>query len=253
MPGEPLAFVYSALLTDLPARVAPILQARPESAAEESRATTAAFYSINSAHKGLQGLDLGAILIKGAMQRLQAELPALRVFATLSPVPGFASWLRATADPRAHDAVAALARDLAPLPLEVPAPLVSGASLSMTSTVQARVTYKLSHSHMGDPWLEHPGVQRMLSRLCAYYLLHAKRHTHVLDPVGHFHLRNGACLERINSLGDVSAKGLAESFGVMVNYVYSGQDLAANAERYTRQGIVVASAQVEALAAEVAI
>ncbi|KAI8866169.1 malonyl-CoA decarboxylase, partial [Ramicandelaber brevisporus] len=41
-----------------------------------------------------------------------------------------------------------------------------------------------------------------------------------LDPVANFHLRNGACIRRINWLGDTSTKGLNESFGMMVNYQY---------------------------------
>lgn len=99
-------------------------------------------------------------------------------------------------------------------------------------------------------WLAeaHPDIatdneQQMMQR-CAEYLLTTRRGTLPKDPVARFHLRNGARIEQINWQGDTSAKGMGESHGLLVNYVYSGQDLAANNEALTIDSVVTASKQV---------
>jgi malonyl-CoA decarboxylase len=86
-----------------------------------------------------------------------------------------------------------------------------------------------------------------LSRLCARYLAREKRNGRPRDPVARFHLGNGARLERINWLGDLSAKGMAESFGLLVNYKYDTAMIERNHEAYTNNGDVVMSAAVKAL------
>jgi len=91
-----------------------------------------------------------------------------------------------------------------------------------------------------------------MTKRCAEYLLAARRRTLPSDPVARFHLRNGACVEQINWRGDTSPKGMAESHGVLVNYLYSGQDLAANNEALTLDGLVTASKRVLALAPDAA-
>ncbi len=68
-----------------------------------------------------------------------------------------------------------------------------------------------------------------------------------MDPVARFHLGNGAKLERINWLGNVSTKGIAESFGIMVNYLYDPDTIEANHESFTNGGVVARSPEVEAL------
>jgi len=90
--------------------------------------------------------------------------------------------------------------------------------------------------------------QAKLQAACATYLLCAKRKTLPLDPVARFHLRNGARLERLNPLGDTSAKGHAESHGMLVNYRYSGQDLEANHDSLVLDGVVIAHPEVIAAA-----
>ncbi|MGH9647220.1 MAG: malonyl-CoA decarboxylase domain-containing protein, partial [Bryobacteraceae bacterium] len=69
-----------------------------------------------------------------------------------------------------------------------------------------------------------------------------------LDPVARFHLRNGARLERINWLGDISAVGMQRSAGIMVNYFYRLSDLESNHEAYIHDYEVVATSEIEALA-----
>src|SRR6185369_1428798 len=95
-------------------------------------------------------------------------------------------------------------------------------------------------------------LQKLLMRLCAWYLLHAKQENadgaEPADPVARFHLGNGAALERLNWLGDTSESGMARSAGMMVNYVYRLDDVERNHERYFADHAIVASRAVEKLA-----
>ena len=86
-----------------------------------------------------------------------------------------------------------------------------------------------------------------LRALTARYLLTAKRGTEPLDPVARFHLRNGARLEQINPGGDRSPKGLRESYGVLVNYLYDPSALADNHDAYVNDGRVAHSDTIAAL------
>ena len=98
-----------------------------------------------------------------------------------------------------------------------------------------------------------PGVaaamREPLLRLAARYLVRERtRSGRALDPVAHFHLSNGARVERLNWLGDVSPKGLQQSAGMMDNYLYRLGDIEANHEAYRGEGRVVASTQIRNLA-----
>ena len=64
-----------------------------------------------------------------------------------------------------------------------------------------------------------------------------------LDPVANFHLRNGACAHRLNWLGDTSAKGMEESFGLMINYLYSLDHIEMNNQQYLRDGTISVSSK----------
>jgi malonyl-CoA decarboxylase len=87
-----------------------------------------------------------------------------------------------------------------------------------------------------------------LLRLCASYLLsRSPGDERVADPVERFHLHNGARLERVNWMADTSRKGLRESLGMMVNYLYDPGDIEANHERFAR-GETVTSRRVRTLA-----
>ena len=89
-----------------------------------------------------------------------------------------------------------------------------------------------------------------MTRLCAHYLLHAKRDNEPADPVARFHLANGASLERLNWMADKSPAGLQRSFGLMANYLYQPDDLEPNHEAYAREYRVIASRAIERLARE---
>jgi malonyl-CoA decarboxylase len=68
-----------------------------------------------------------------------------------------------------------------------------------------------------------------------------------VDPVARFHLGNGARLDRINWLGDVSEKGLRESHGLMVNYRYDLKEIERNHEAFENDGTIAASRAIKGL------
>ena len=93
MPEEPLIFVEVALTAQIPGQIAKVLESGRDSIRADE-ATVAVFYSISNCQRGLQGVSFGNFLIKQVAMELQAELPGLKDFVTLSPVPGFMTWLR---------------------------------------------------------------------------------------------------------------------------------------------------------------
>jgi malonyl-CoA decarboxylase len=217
---EPIIFVEVALTRGMSARVQPLLD--PDSPVLDAKlANCAMFYSVTNCQEGLRGVPFGNFLIKKVAQDLGDELPQIRTFATVSPVPGFREWLVATiakdgTNPR-FQKVAALMRQ------------VSQADWFQDS--------ELSQEAMAE-----------LGPLCAHYLLFAKHGKEPHDSVARFHLRNGARLERINWLGDTSAAGMQRSAGLMVNYVYRLAEVERNHEAYMKEYKVIASRQIEMLA-----
>jgi malonyl-CoA decarboxylase len=221
MPGEPLIFVEVALENGMAANVQKLLdETSPSRNAED--ADTAIFYSISNAQAGLAGVSFGEFLIKRVVAELQGEFPKLKTFATLSPIPGFAAWLGNTC---ASGAIAML------LPV--------AETLQMNALAGTDKPESALQILLGDPqWPDDPrksmALRAPLMRLCRHYLFHARTDNgRALDPVAHFHLSNGARLERINWQGDRSGKGLAQSHGMMVNYLYKLGDVEKNFERYT--------------------
>jgi Malonyl-CoA decarboxylase (MCD). len=90
-------------------------------------------------------------------------------------------------------------------------------------------------------------LRPVLARLCARYLVLERRGGQAIDRVAHFHLSNGARIERINWLADTSPNGLAQSAGMMVNYRYRLAEIAANHEAYTGEGKIAAAPAVRGL------
>jgi len=213
LPEEPLIFVEVAFVNDLPADVAPIL-AMESAVGDPKRARCAVFYSITSCQPGLRGVSFGNFLIKQVAEDLHKELPNLKLFATLSPVPGLRAWAR--------EALHALP----------PAPD------DETRTELLAV--------VDDPALPVPeGLRAALEGMAAWYLTRAWSGQQAADPVARFHLGNGARLERINWRADGEPKARAQSFGMMVNYVYDLDQVEQNHEEYVNRRRVVASGMVE--------
>ena len=214
---DPLIFVEVALLSGIPPSIAPLL-AEEREPIDPERAKVAVFYSISNCQDGLKGISFGNFLIKQVVSDLKFELPHLKKFVTLSPVPGFAQWLRRERDKKTSEAL---------------------------SAEDKAVLMALD----GVGWYRDPDALKCLKPVMfgaiAFYFLAAKRALGVpLDPVARFHLGNGARLERLNWMGDVSEKGLKESAGFMVNYLYDPGSIESNHELYASGGEVVASAQV---------
>lgn len=245
LPDEPLIFVEVAFTDRLADRIAELLdEAAP--VLNPARASTAIFYSISSTQPGLKGVSFGDSLLKRVVEALQQEFPKLRRFATLSPIPGLRRWLR-TAMPEHLAALPArrqqALRKAAAALLEhagVEAPTVRGLDLP------ALMSRALDHVHTVAA--EHPIAQHV-RQLAAFYLTQGMSDGRPLDPVARFHLGNGASVERLHHAADLSARGLRQSCGLMVNYLY---DLA-RLDRHRAvlaQGRVAASRQVLDLAKE---
>jgi malonyl-CoA decarboxylase len=219
---EPLIFVEVALMDDSPESIGSVLKEAAKGGDEEEKPTTAVFYSISNCQEGLRGISFGNFLIKQVVEDLVKEQPSLKTFVTLSPVPNFAAWVRkALAEPASAD-------------------LVSDAERARLDIV--------SDPHWTESTRVSEALKPVLLRLAAHYFLVAKSTDgRPLDPVARFHLGNGARLERINWLGDTSAKGLSEAHGLMVNYRYEIRDIEKNHEAYANDGAVAASRQVHGL------
>jgi malonyl-CoA decarboxylase len=217
LPDDPLIFVEVALVQGLAGAVQPLLVQDNDNEAARNRAAladTAIFYSISNCQDGLRGISFGNFLIKQVVEELKSELPHLTRFSTLSPVPGFRRWLAkraATSDPD----VALLA--------------------------QLETDAGWPNSSQSD------GLKPLILRLCATYLTRQASPQEPADPVARFHLGNGARLERINWLGNTAPRGIQESFGIMVNYLYDLETIESNHEAFVNDGAVVRSTEVDAL------
>lgn len=230
LPQEPLIFVEVALLPAVPDAIAPLIDKKSEPAPVD-KARVAAFYSISNCQPGLRGVSLGNFLIKRVADELQRECPQLRTFCTLSPIPGLAAWLARTTD---IAEAAGLQRGPAQRVREAQTLLqtLTGGDLGLLADA-ARLQA-----------LDEAG-REALQRLAAVYLMHVSTRPEG-DPVARFHLDNGARLERLNWQADLSRKGLKQSFGLMVNYLYDLRQVEAHHEAFT-QGEVVHSRGVAAL------
>lgn len=189
---EPLIFVEIALSDRIESSIAAILS-EDRQPIGLSAADTAMFYSISNCQSGLQGVSFGHHLLQQVVEDLSRDLPGLQRFVTLSPVPGFARWLKTLQANGDQDAEALLAQAAAGTPPD-------------------------------DDALTGPALR---------YLVEAKdRKGRAIDPVMRFHLGNGARLERLCLKGDLSQAGLAQSLGLMVNYRYELGALEANRARF---------------------
>jgi malonyl-CoA decarboxylase len=217
LPGEPLIFVEVALVQGLATSVQPLLardQDEEAASMRAARADTAIFYSISNCQDGLRGVSFGNFLIKHVVEELEAELPHLTRFSTLSPVPGFRRWLEKRLVADETDAV----------------------SFAALKT---------------DGWWQDAAISEVLRqplmRLCASYLTERSGPKGPADPVARFHLGNGARLERVNWLGHAASRGIKESYGIMVNYLYDPDTIEANHEAFVHHGTVARSPEVDAL------
>jgi hypothetical protein len=151
---------------------------------------------------------LGNFLIKEVAKALGSELPQLRTFATLSPLPQFMPWLE-TQRPKTDEEES----------------LVNSTELAVLRDVlqQRTGSHDPNTTPVGtvlgaldvDNWFEDPDLVRALKpivmKLGAKYIYHEKKRAKAFCPVANFHIRNGAIFERINWLADVTKKVRARS------------------------------------------
>ena len=86
---EPIIFVQVALTNGLGRSIQEITK---QSSGDEKKYDTATFYSISNCQEGLSRVTLGNFLIKRVVYEIQEELPHIKNFGTLSPIPGFVDW-----------------------------------------------------------------------------------------------------------------------------------------------------------------
>ena len=229
LPNEPLIFVEVALVPAI-ARDVGVLLDKKTPVGEAKTFKTAIFYSISNCQPGLRGVSLGNFLIKRVAQKLQADIPTLKVYSTLSPIPGLTRWLDEGASLEgaklsdAQLARLAQARELLQLP---------------GKTWRDRLKSGWQPSDCSEPEKE------ALMRLAAAYLIHRSTERGG-DPVAHFHLTNGATLHQLNWAADLSRKGLQQYGGLMVNYLYEPDKVEAQHEAFIN-GKVIRSRGVDKL------
>lgn len=233
MPEEPLAFVEVALVQGMAGSIQALLdETAPKM--DPHQADAAIFYSISNTQKGLKQISFGDFLIKRVVQTLSREFPKLKIFATLSPIPGLRRWLDKL--PEEELAAAFSIEDLPDLP---------------TLTEERGLRQVVSELLSNSGWAKDPKVsaalQRPLMVLAARYLLSKRDDGQPVDAVARFHLRNGARLERLNWLGDTSANGMAWSAGLMVNYRYVVDEIEANHEAYMKDGHIAVGHEMRGL------
>ena len=210
MPDEPLIFVEVGLTIAMPDNIQEIL-AEDRTPIEASAATTATFYSINNCQPGLSGISFGHFLIKQVAADLKRELPGLYRFVTLSPIPSLMNELRKAAS--------------------------SADELTTLDSLSTPESFTEIEQAAAQTFL--------LNRAADYFMLARDAAGRPRDPVARFHLGNGARLERLNWAADMSANGLRQSGGIMVNYLYDLAHLEENHEAFVERGKVVTGTAFE--------
>jgi malonyl-CoA decarboxylase len=232
MPNEPLIFVEVALVNGIAGSVQALLDASAP-VVDPNHADTAIFYSISNAQKGLAGISFGNFLIKGVVSELAKEFKNLKVFSTLSPIPGFRSWLNKVISQGQLNFLKPSERK----------------ALNIAMGRKWGTKGGLKATLVNNDWCTNENLsnalQKPLQRLAAQYLTTIKTNDgRVSDQVAHFHLSNGAIMERLNWMGDTSEKGIKQSAGLMINYLYNLDRIEDNHEAYSGSRQVKTSSSI---------
>ncbi len=230
LPDEPLIFVEVALVPEMAGAIEPLINKKSQPLPPEAF-KVAVFYSISNCQPGLRGVSLGNFLIKRVAEQLKRELPQLKTFCTLSPIPGLMAWLHKARD---GTGLAALPQAAAERAMHALAQLRDAAGHDLNALL-----------HVGPLQAMPPQAHHALWRLASLYLVHLSA-TPQGDPVARFHLDNGARLERLNANANLASKGLKQSAALMVNYLYDLARIETCHERFTK-GRVVHSRAISSL------
>jgi len=198
---------------------------------DPGKVNTAIFYSISNCQQGLAGVSFGNFLIKRVVADMTAKIPNLNRFSTLSPIPGFVKWLREQHN--SHD-LGRYDQSIVDVVLQKD---MDRSTFRKILSNEASLVSKATHREL----------KSVILNLCAHYLVNVKKAKQAHDRVANFHLTNGARIERINWAADLSNKGLEQSGGVMVNYLYDLPDIEKNHELYHSHGEIAISSSVRKL------
>lgn len=221
LPGEPLIFVEVALVSSISKEVGPLLD-KKSAALETKKFKTAIFYSISNCQPGLKGVSLGNFLIKRVAEKILQEIPSVKTFCTLSPIPGLNRWMETLTEPQALDQIQDKKGKVA-------------AAVALLKPKGEDWQKRLTAGW--TPASATPEEKAALMRLCFVYLTQFV-HKKSGDSVAKFHLANGAKLYDINWAADLSKKGLAMSSSIMVNYLYELDAIEDNHEKFIKKEVV---------------
>jgi malonyl-CoA decarboxylase len=229
LPDEPLIFVEVAFMDEIASSISPLLDESAE-AVDLSKAKTAIFYSISNTQTGLKGVSFGDSLIKRVVETLRSDFPKLKTFATLSPIPGFRQWLGRNA-----------ARMIEATPEKLRLQLSRAVGFE-----PAGAEHVMSALDQFTTLPERSVLRQWLLGCAAYYLGKELTDDRPSDPVARFHLGNGARVEHIHWGADMSTKGVKQSLGLMVNYLYDLRKLDRHRQMMS-EGKIPVSGDIEGL------
>ncbi|KAJ6657192.1 hypothetical protein lerEdw1_002781 [Lerista edwardsae] len=242
IPGEPLIVLHVALTDEISSSIQTIVKEVPPLEVEDlNEITTAIFYSISLTQQGVQGVELGTYLIKRVVKELQVEFPHIKVFSTLSPIPGFTKWLVGLLSAQSKDQ-------------DRSSPFTDPEYREISEITGDPAVEILKRLLANNEWTRSEKLARVLQqplmRLCAWYLYGEKHRGYALNPVANFHLQNGAVLWRLNWMADTSPRGITASCSMMVNYRYFLEDTTSNSAAYLGTKQIKASEQVLSLVSQ---
>ena len=213
---EPIIFVQVALTNGLGKSIQEIMKPRTEG---EKKYDTATFYSISNCQEGLSRVTLGNFLIKRVVYEIQEELPNIKNFGTLSPIPGFRDWFTTLDE-------------------------------TIIQNILGKIPYanisflKNSNLKIGDGRIL--SNKNAIVKLVSHYLINEKNKKNLpINDVCRFHLGNGAIIDDIVINANISEVGFNRSFGVMVNYLYELKNIEKNHEEYINNKKIIVSEKLK--------
>jgi len=213
---EPIIFVEVALTNGLGKSIQKLMK---PSSGEQKKHDTATFYSISNCQEGLSRVTLGNFLIKRVVYEIQEELPHIKNFGTLSPIPGFAEWFSYLEENKIKNILGNL-------------------------TNQNVSFLKSKDLKIGDNRIIEN--KDAIMKLVAHYIVNEKNQKGLpANDVSRFHLGNGAIVDDIVVNANVSEAGFERSFGVMVNYLYELKNIEKNHEYYMNNNQVIVSDKIK--------
>ena len=209
---EPIIFVQVALTNGLGRSIQEIMK---QSSGDEKKYDTATFYSISNCQEGLSRVTLGNFLIKRVVYEIQEELPHIKNFGTLSPIPGFVEWFSYLEESKIKNILGNIKN-------------------------QDVMFLKSKDLKIGDKRII--DNKEAIIKLVSHYIVNEKNRDGLpVNDVSRFHLGNGAIVEDIIINANISENGFKRSFGVMVNYLYELKNIEKNHEEYMNKKKVILS------------